>query len=133
MTHSNMNHSSACLSPTLHCCLFFFFLQAGNSLACEHYACDITHAPVARAQMMMIKRAAYRGVSRSSARPTRPCRRREQKAAPWQETLFQPICTRSLIHNENYILACQVPGHKTNFNGVTCCLAAIHSRAQAHK
>lgn len=38
-----------------------------------------------------------------------------------------------LIHNANYILACQVPGHKTNFNGITCFLAAIHRRAQAHK
>ena len=38
-----------------------------------------------------------------------------------------------LIHNENYILACQVSGHKTNFNGVTCFLAAIHGGALAHK
>lgn len=45
----------------------------------------------------------------------------------------KPIWTVLLIHNENYILACQVPGHKTNFNGITCFLAATHNTAQAHK
>ena len=42
------------------------------------------------------------------------------------KALFQAIGTALLIHNEKYTLACQLPGHKTKFNGITCSPTAIH-------
>lgn len=46
-----------------------------------------------------------------------------RSSLPMEAPCFSPTNPSGLlllIDNENYILACQLRGHKTNFNGVTC-------------
>lgn len=64
----------------------------------------------------------YRGESSSwcsHAAQSSPAR----SSLPMKTPVFPPTDPSGLlllIHNENYILACQLRGHKANFNGVTC-------------